>query len=126
MSSPKSDAALAQLGRDLRAARLRRNIARSDLAVRAGTSPSTIMRLERGEAGVGIGALADVLVALGLIERLADIVDVRNDELGLALAAEKLPQRGRTFAATLRRQSRKRTTDSAPGVDEVNPDGVAF
>ncbi|AXB80715.1 helix-turn-helix domain-containing protein [Novosphingobium sp. P6W] len=126
MSSPKSKSALARLGRDIRAARLRRNIARTDLAARAGTSASTIVRLENGDPGVGIGALADVLVALGLIDRLVDLVDVRNDELGLALAAEKLPQRGRTFASTLRRQKKKGETNSAFGGAEVNPEGVAF
>lgn len=126
MSSPKSKSALTRLGRDMRAARLRRHIARADLAVRAGTSASTIVRLENGDPGVGIGTLADVLVALGLVDRLADLVDVRHDELGLALDAEKLPQRGRTFASTLRRQKKKSETKSASGGLEVNPDGVAF
>lgn len=126
MSSPKSKFALARLGEDLRAARLRRDIARADLALRAGTSASTIARLEKGDPGVGIGTLADVLVALGLIQRLADLVDVRHDELGLALAAEKLPQRGRTFASTLRRQRKKDETKTTSSGDEVNPDGVAF
>lgn len=126
MGSPKSKTALARLGRDMRAARLRRNIARADLALRAGTSPSTIGRLEKGDPGVGIGTLADILVALGLIERLADLVDVRHDELGLALAAERLPQRGRTFASTLRRQNKKGAAKPAGDSAEVNPDGVAF
>lgn len=126
MSSPKSKSALARLGRDIRAARLRRNIARADLAVRAGTSASTIVRLESGDPGVGIGTLADVLVALGLIGRLAELVDVRHDELGLALAAEKLPKRGRAFASILRRQKKKDISNSASGGAEVNPDGVAF
>lgn len=126
MSSLKSKSALARLGRDMRAARLRRNIARADLAVRAGTSASTIVRLEKGDPGVGVGTLADVLVALGLIERLGDLVDFRHDELGLALAAEKLPQRGRTFAATVRRQKKKAKTNTVLGSAEVDPDGVAF
>ena len=126
MGSPKSKTALVRLGRDIRAARLRRNIARADLAVRAGTSPSTIGRLESGDPGVGIGALADILVALGLIDRLADLIDIRHDELGLALTAEKLPQRGRTFAATLRRQKKKGVKDTPSGGDTVDPDGVAF
>jgi len=126
MGSPKSKTALVRLGHDLRAARLRRNMARADLAVRAGTSPSTIMRLEKGDPGVGIGALADLLVALGLVERLADLIDIRHDELGLALTAEKLPQRGRTFASVLRRQHKKSGTKSADDGPEINPDGVAF
>lgn len=126
MSSPKSRTALVRLGSDIRAARLRRNIARADLAVRAGTSPSTIGRLEKGDPGVGIGTLGDVLVALGLIERLADLIDIRHDEIGLGLTAEKLPKRGRTFAATLRRQQKRDATGTPAGRDTIDPEGVGF
>ncbi|MGY4408066.1 helix-turn-helix domain-containing protein [Bradyrhizobium sp. USDA 3315] len=126
MSSPKSNTALQRLGQDLRLARLSRRIAMTDLAERAGTSAKTIQRLEKGDPKVAVGTLADVLVSLGLIEKLADLVDVRKDDLGLALASERIPQRGRSFAASLRR--RKRTDDKAeqdePG--DVDPDGVAF
>lgn len=76
----------------------------ADLAIRAGTSPSSIARLERGDPDVAIGTLADVLVVLGLLERLADLIDVRKDDLGLALATENGPRRGRSFAAKLRKQ----------------------
>ncbi|WP_221227541.1 helix-turn-helix domain-containing protein [Stakelama sediminis] len=48
MGSPKSGRALRRLGRDLRSARLRRGISVADLAVRAGTPPSAIARLEKG------------------------------------------------------------------------------
>lgn len=60
--------------------------------------------LERGDPGVAIGTLADVLVVLGLLEQLADLIDVRKDDLGLALAVEHGPRRGRSFAARLRKQ----------------------
>jgi transcriptional regulator with XRE-family HTH domain len=129
MGSPKSKTALARLGRELRAARLNRRIAVADLAVRAGTSPSTVARLEKGDPGVAVGTLADVLVALGLVERLADLVDIRKDDLGLALTSERIPQRGRSFAATLRKQNRQDRQDEKPRRDEpdaVDPDGVAF
>lgn len=125
MGSPKARPALERLGQDVRSARLRRGIAVADLAVRAGTSPSSITRLEKGDPGVAIGTLADVLVVLGLIERLADLIDVRKDDLGLALAAEQLPRRGRSFAARLRKQ--KARPETAPeGKDVVDPDGAAF
>jgi transcriptional regulator with XRE-family HTH domain len=126
MSSPKSKTALERLGRDLRAARLSRRVAVADLAVRAGTSPSTVTRLEKGDPGVAVGTLADVLVALGLIERLADLVDIRKDDLGLALTSERVPQRGRSFASTLRKQERQddKPRQNEPGT--VDPDGVAF
>lgn len=126
MSSPKSKTALERLGHDLRAARLSRRVAVADLAARAGTSASTVARLEKGDPGVGIGTLADVLVALGLIEKLADLVDIRKDDLGLALTSEHVPQRGRSFATTLRKQKRQNDKPQRDEPDTVDPDGVAF
>lgn len=125
MSSPKSKPALERLGRDIRGARLRRGMAVADLAIRAGASPSTLARLEKGDAGVALGTLADVLVVLGLIERMADLIDIRNDELGLALASEQTPKRGRTVGSVHRR---KRAAETASKVTEdiVDPDGAAF
>jgi transcriptional regulator with XRE-family HTH domain len=125
MGSPKSKTALERLGRDIRGARLRRGIAAADLAVRAGTSPSSVARLEKGDAGVAIGTLADVLVVLGLVERLADLIDIRKDDLGLALADERLPRRGQSFATKLRRQ-RGSAESAQDGADIVDPDGAAF
>lgn len=125
MGSPKSRSALEQLGRDLRGARLRRGIAIADLAVRAGTSASSIARLEKGDPGVGIGTLADVLVVLGLLDRLADLIDIRKDDLGLALAAERQPRRGRSSATTLRRQQDKDKATHG-GADVTDMDGASF
>ncbi|MBD3729257.1 MAG: helix-turn-helix domain-containing protein [Sphingomonadales bacterium] len=125
MSSPKSRSALKQLGNDLRSARLRRGISVADLAVRAGTSASTITRLEKGDSGVGIGTLSDVLVVFGLIERLADLIDARKDELGMALDAERLPRRGRSSAGTRRAGSRQSQSHGSEG-DDTDQDGVAF
>jgi len=125
MGSPKAKPALERLGQDLRNARLRRGIAVADLAVRAGTSTSSITRLEKGDPGVGIGTLADVLVVLGLAERLADLIDIRKDELGLALAVRQLPRRGRSFAATLRKQTATPDAEPQHG-DVVDPDGASF
>lgn len=125
MGSPKSRLALEQLGHDLRGARLRRGMAIADLAVRTGTSASSVARLEKGDPGVGIGTLADVLVVLGLLDRLADLIDIRKDDLGLALAAERQPRRGRTSATTLRRQQDK--DKAAHGrTDVIDLDGASF
>ncbi|WP_324828866.1 helix-turn-helix domain-containing protein [Qipengyuania zhejiangensis] len=125
MSSPKSRSALKQLGNDLRSARLRRGISVADLAVRAGTSASTVTRLEKGDAGVGIGTLSDVLVVFGLIDRLTDLIDARKDELGMALDAERLPRRGRSSAGTRRAGSRQSQSLGNEG-DDTDQDGVAF
>lgn len=124
MSSAKTRSVLIRLGKDLRAARLRRSMAIGDLAVRAGTSTSTLIRMEKGEAGVGIGTLADVLVVFGLNDRLADLIDVRHDDLGLALSNERLPQRGRRFS----KRAPRHTNDQNPAApdDDSNADGLAF
>ncbi|WP_242407785.1 hypothetical protein [Komagataeibacter intermedius] len=50
--------------------------------------------MEKGDPGVGIGTLADVP---GLSDRLADLIDIRKDDLGLASAAERQPHRGPIF-----------------------------
>ena len=123
MGSPKSKLALERLGQDIRGARLRRGIAIADLAVRSGTSPSSIARLEKGDSVVGIGTLADVLVALGLIERLSDLVDIRKDDLGLALATQQLPKRGKTFASSLRKQ---KSQSDGNGNTDSDSEGIGF
>lgn len=97
----------------------------ADLAARAGASTSTIHRLEKGDAGVGLGTLADVLVVLGLVERLADLIDVRSDDLGLALAEERLPKRGRSLTLRRRGRSADRLSGTSGGED-IDPDGAAF
>lgn len=125
MGSRKAKPALERLGQDIRGARLRRGIAVADLAARAGTSPSSIARLEKGDPGVAIGTLADVLVVLGLLERLADLIDVRKDDLGLALTTEHGPRRGRSFAARLRKQKAQSNGTQDQG-DVVDPDGASF
>lgn len=125
MGSPKAKPALERLGQDIRNARLRRGIAVADLAVRAGTSPSSIARLERGDPGLAIGTLADILVVLGLLERLADLIDIRKDDLGLALTTEQGPRRGRSFAARLKKQ-KSQTDEGQDRQDVVDPDGASF
>ena len=121
VSSPKSRSALAQLGRDVRAARIRRRITAADLAARAGTSPNTIGRLEKGDGGVGIGTLADILVVLGLIARLSDLLDLRHDELGLALTDQQTPQRARP-----RRSAGKAKSGADKKLSATDPDGAAL
>ena len=125
MGSPRAKLALEALGRDVRGARLRRGIAVADLAIRAGTSASSVTRLERGDPGVGIGTLADVLVALGMVDRLTDLIDIRKDDLGLALTAERQPRRGRSFAAKPRKRD-DQGTKSDVDPDGVDPDGASF
>jgi len=125
MGSLQSKFALERLGHDVRGARLRRRFTVADLAVRAGTSASTVTRLEKGDAGVAIGTLADVLVVLGLVERLSDLIDISKDDLGLSLVAKSIPRRGKSFASKLRSQQSGKEPPQ-DGADVVDLDGVAF
>lgn len=84
---------LRKLGRDIREARLRRRLPAALVAERASISRTTLFKLEKGDPGVSIGIAGTVLFVLGLGERLGEIADIRRDEHGLALDAERLPKR---------------------------------
>lgn len=84
---------LHKLGADLRDARRRRRIPTRIMAERAGISRTTLNKLEKGDPGVSMGTYATILFILGLMNRLAELADVRHDESGLALADELLPKR---------------------------------
>jgi hypothetical protein len=85
--------ALKKLGDDVRSARLRRRIPTTIMAARAFVTRTTLLKVERGDPGVSIGTYATVLFILGLIRRVAELADVRSDEVGLQLEEERLPQR---------------------------------
>ena len=65
------------------------------VANRAMTTRQTVARIERGDPGVAMGTWATVLFALGLAGRLSQLASPETDRTGLALDAERLPQRVR-------------------------------
>jgi hypothetical protein len=85
--------ALAKLGEDIRNARLRRRIPTTVMAERAFITRMTLGKVERGDPSVSLGIYAVVMFVLGLTPRLAELADVRSDELGLQLEEEHLPKR---------------------------------
>lgn len=87
--------ALRKLGADIQDARKRRRLPMGVVADRAFTSRSTLQRIEAGDPGVGIGIYAATLQALGLLDGLADLADLKRDSVGQALAATELPARAR-------------------------------
>lgn len=84
---------LAALGENVRLARLRRRIAASLLAERAGMSRVTLRAIERGDPSVSLGAYANVLHSLGLIDDLVAVA--KDDALGRKLQDADLPTRAR-------------------------------
>ena len=79
------------LGHNLKVARLKRRLPQTALAERAGISLSTLVKIEKGDCGVAIGAVASVLQALGLGTPFAQIA--QTDPVALALETETLPKR---------------------------------
>lgn len=96
--------ALAKLGADIRAARLRRNLPMSVLAERAFTSRSTLQRVEEGDPSVSAGIYAAVLNGLGLVDGLAQVADISQDKVGQSLIEFSLPRRARIRRASKTRQ----------------------
>ncbi len=84
---------LARLGRDLSIARRKRRMSVADLASRMRMSEGTVRRLEKGDPGVSIQALAMALLAFGEIRRLHELLDVASDNTGLVMDIEALPKR---------------------------------
>ena len=92
---------LAELGENIRLARRRRRLTAAMLAERAGMSRPTLRSIERGDAGVTLGAVANVLHCLGLEQDLAQLG--RDDELGRRLQDAALEPRRRRRAPANRR-----------------------
>lgn len=80
---PKYNQLLEQMGNNIKLARKRRKLTTVQVAERAGISRSTLYLIEKGDAGVAMGAYFNVLRVLGLQN---DIVKLgEDDELGRKL-----------------------------------------
>jgi transcriptional regulator with XRE-family HTH domain len=93
--------ALAKLGGDIKAARLRRRIPTTLMAERAFIVRSTLQKVEQGDPAVSLGIYATVLFILGMSERIADLAEPTSDSLGLQLEEGRLPKRIRRSKAAL-------------------------
>lgn len=91
---------LAKLGADLRTARLKRRLTVDMTAERIGVAKATYLKAERGDPTVSMGVYAMSLFVLGFPDGLADVADVRKDDTGLLLDAERLPKRVRVKKAS--------------------------
>ncbi len=90
-----AEQALKQLGRNIAAARLRRRWRQVDLAAKAGITRATVIAVEHGRAGTGVGAYVAVLWALGLHDDVARLAAPDRDVEGATLEAARLGTRAR-------------------------------
>ncbi|MGN1025933.1 MAG: helix-turn-helix domain-containing protein [Faecousia sp.] len=91
---PKTQEILAQMGEQIRLARLRRHLSAELVAERAGISRMTLSNIEKGSPSVAIGSYAAVLHALNNMD--TDLLLIaKDDELGRKLQDLELPARRR-------------------------------
>ena len=88
--------AVMKFGRDLSLARRRRRFSQESMAERIGISVSSLRRLEKGDPTLSWGTIARAMYVLGEIEKLNQLLDTANDDIGLVLMDEQLPRRIRS------------------------------
>ena len=82
-----------RLGENLAIARLRRRESQRAWAKRLGISVPTLIRLERGDAGVGMGIYATALWLIGRASAIPDLAEPREDRGALESDLRKVLRR---------------------------------
>lgn len=85
---PKHQKILGQLGENIKLARKRRGLTTIQVSERAGVDRTTLVRIEKGDARVSLGAYFNVLRVLGLQDDFLKLAT--DDELGRKLQDSKL------------------------------------
>jgi transcriptional regulator with XRE-family HTH domain len=75
---PKQAKIMAEMGENLKMARLRRKLTAGQVAERAGISRRTLVSVEKGSPSVAMGTYVQVLFVLGLAD---DLLNVAKDDL---------------------------------------------
>ena len=75
---PRIQKILAELGKNIKLARLRRKLSTEQVAERANISRMTLFSIEKGSLSVSIGSYVQVLFVLGLEK---DILNIAADDL---------------------------------------------
>ena len=82
---PAAAQALRRLGENLAVARVRRKESQRLWAQRLGVSVPTLIRMERGDAGVGMGIYATALWLIGRAAALPDVAAPQHDQGALEM-----------------------------------------
>ena len=69
---------ITRLGKNLRTARLRRNITIEQVAQKIGTGPRAVMDAEKGKLGTGIAVYTALLWAYDLLSPLSEIAEANG------------------------------------------------
>jgi transcriptional regulator with XRE-family HTH domain len=97
---PAAASALRALGENLRVARARRHESQRDWAKRLGVSVPTLIRMERGDPGVGAGIYATALWLMGTVSGLSELAAPAADRGALENDVRRALKRGRSVASS--------------------------
>jgi transcriptional regulator with XRE-family HTH domain len=114
---PSSQELLRQFSERLRLARRRRRLTAKQVAERAGMTPATLRSLERGGAGVTMGAYLAVMQVLG-VEQDLDLL-VKADPLGRDLQDARLPGEQLRKVVDASTQRIEKVKRSAAGIESA-------
>ncbi len=96
---PAAEQALRSLGENLAIARVRRRESQRTWATRLGVSVPTLIRMERGDPGVGAGIYVTALWLIGTVQRLPDLAAPGEDRGALESDVREARQRRAVRAA---------------------------
>jgi transcriptional regulator with XRE-family HTH domain len=110
---PAAEQALRALGENLAIARVRRHESQRAWAKRLGISVPTLIRMERGDPGVGVGIYATALWLMGRAGALASLAAPAEDRGALETDVREATKRRavRSAASAEARLGRKKATD---------------
>jgi hypothetical protein len=111
---PAASRALAKLGENLAIARVRRRETQRAWAKRLGVSIPTLIRLEHGDPGVGLGIVATALWMLGRVQALPELADPGHDRGALEHTLQ-------VTIGSVRSGCRRRTSSTGRGARDHFP-----
>ena len=92
MSGYRINRQLTEFGEHVRGWRMVLGLTAQQVSERAGITRDTLRKIESGNPNVSFNSVAQVLRALGLLDRVVDAVDPLNSDIG-RLRADRLTRR---------------------------------
>lgn len=114
---PSTVVALERLGADLAVARLRRRESLVSWASRLGVTVPTLMRIEAGEPGVGVGLYATALWLIGRDGALAELASPEKDRGALEMDVRVAVELGKSRAKASAQARLARKVNAAATAD---------
>lgn len=86
---------MAEFGEHVRGWRMVLGLTAQQVAERAGISRTTLRKIEAADPGVGLGSVAQVLRALGVLDQAVEAIDPLASDIGRLRAGSLAKRRAR-------------------------------